>query len=100
NLTIADVVKRIAGETGRSPAQVALAWLRQRYPGVIPIVGARREDQIEDSLGCLDLTLSADQMERLDEVSEIELGFPHDFLAGENIRDLVYGGMWERIDRP
>ena len=35
----------------------------------------------EDNLGCLDLTLDIEQKARLDEVSKISLGFPHDFLA-------------------
>jgi aryl-alcohol dehydrogenase-like predicted oxidoreductase len=98
NFTIAEVVKAVAAETGRSSAQVALAWVRQRYPGVVPIVGARTAEQIADTLGVLDLGLTADQMDRLEQVSEIELGFPHDFLASESIRDVTYAGMRDEID--
>jgi aryl-alcohol dehydrogenase-like predicted oxidoreductase len=92
-------VATVAREVGRSPAQVALAWLRQRPVPVIPIVGARRLEQLRDNLACLDLVLDADQLWRLDEASEVELGFPHDFYANEMVRALVSGGMWDRIDR-
>jgi aryl-alcohol dehydrogenase-like predicted oxidoreductase len=83
NLTIAKEVQRIAKETNKTPSQVALSWIRhQRERGVIvPIVGARTQDQMKDNLGSLDLELSSDQLEALNEVSKIELGFPHNFLS-------------------
>jgi aryl-alcohol dehydrogenase-like predicted oxidoreductase len=93
NLTIAAEVEAVAKQLGRSPSQVALAWLRQRRGLVIPIVGARRVAQIEDNLGCLDFELSPPQVERLDQASRIELGFPHDFLASTFVRQMVYAGM-------
>ena len=71
----------------------------QRPGNVIPIVGARRREQIEDSLGAAGRTLDPAHLARLDEASRIELGFPHDFLAGDTVRDLVFGGFQERIDR-
>jgi hypothetical protein len=37
-------------------------------------------------------------VQRLDAVSRIEMGFPHDFFANEMVRSLSYGGMWDRID--
>jgi len=39
------------------------------------------------------------QLARLDEASHIDLGFPHDFLADENIQDLLFGGTQGIIDR-
>src|SRR5881392_2067627 len=46
-------VRAIAGEVGRSPAQVSLAWLRHRPIPVIPIIGARRMEQFKDNLASL-----------------------------------------------
>ena len=91
-------VKAVAGEVGRSSAQVALAWLRQRPTPVIPIVGARRLDQFLDNLACLDLTLTPEQVGRLDAVSHVELGFPHDFYGIDMVKALTYGGLRDRID--
>jgi aryl-alcohol dehydrogenase-like predicted oxidoreductase len=91
-------VQAVAREVGRSPAQVALAWLRQRPIPVIPIVGARRLEQFKDNLACLDLSLNKAQGERLDAASRIELGFPHDFYSRDMVRGFVYGGMGDKID--
>jgi len=91
-------VQAVARDVGRSPAQVALAWLRQRPVPIIPIVGARRLEQFRDNLACLDLQLNTSQVERLDTASQIELGFPHDFYGGDLVKGLVYGGLRDRID--
>ncbi len=98
NFAIADEVIKIADEIGRTPAQVALNWVRQKPGVIIPIVGARTAAQLKDSLGALDFRLSDDQMNRLDKISHIELGFPHDFLAQDNIRNIIYAGTYDRID--
>lgn len=81
DLGIAAEVVAVARELGRTPAQVALAWVRQGQGVIVPLVGARTRAQLDDNLGCLDFELSAAHKQRLDEVSRIELGFPHDFLA-------------------
>ena len=88
---------QVSQQTGRSLAQVALAWLRYRDVPVFPIIGARKLSQFEDNLASLSLALSAEQLKTLDEASQIELGFPHDFYQRELVRGLVYGGMRDRI---
>jgi aryl-alcohol dehydrogenase-like predicted oxidoreductase len=100
NLTIAGEVVRVAEEIGRTPSQVALAWLRAQPGVILPIVGARRLSQFQENLACLDVTLSADQLQRLDGVSKIELGFPHDYLRDEVIRQRLFGGAYPFIDNP
>ena len=91
-LAIAGEAKAIAGELGASTAQVALAWLLAQ-PGVVsPVIGARTAAQLQDSLGCFDVTLSLEHLARLDAVSKIELGFPHDFLRQETVQRFVRGG--------
>jgi aryl-alcohol dehydrogenase-like predicted oxidoreductase len=96
NLAIADAVNAVATDRGVSAAQVAIAWVRaQQARGVIvPILGARRHEQIEDNLGALRLELTAEELVRLEEVSRIELGFPHDFGAAR----LAYGDTRPLID--
>ena len=81
DLAIAEEVVKIAEQIGRTPAQVALAWVRQGPGVIVPLVGARTREQLDDNLGCLAFDLSPEQKARLDEASAIELGFPHDFLA-------------------
>lgn len=88
---IAALVAEIAAETGLTGSQIALAALRQlgRHPQVIPIIGASSVGQLQSNLGCLDVLLDDAQMARLDEASRIGLGFPHEFLASDAIRQLV-----------
>ncbi len=97
NIKIAEEVNKVAGETGYTPSQVAIAWLRQQSWGVIvPILGTRKLSQLQDNLGCLNLTLTTDQLARLDNVSRIDLGFPHDFL--ERGKKFVFGETFPFID--
>ncbi len=95
--SVAREVDRVAEELGKSSSQVALNWVRQRG-GVLPIIGARTLDQFRENCDCLDFRLEDDQIERLNKVSQIELGFPHDFLASEVPRNFLYGGLFDRID--
>ena len=97
NLEIAEAVVSVAEEIGCTPSQVAISWVRQQEGIVIPLVGARNLSQLRDNLGALDVELDADQLERLEEVSRIDLGFPHNFLSDPNILDIVSGGTWEQI---
>ncbi|MEV5705728.1 aldo/keto reductase [Actinoallomurus sp. NPDC052274] len=93
NLGIAEVVKEIATELGRTPAQVGLAWVLQN-PGVTaPIIGARTPAQLEENLGALEVDFTASQLARLDEAGAIELGAPHDMLASDHIRTVTKGDL-------
>ncbi len=101
DLKIAAVVLQVADEVGRSASQVALNWLRQqdgRFGSVIPIVGARKAEQLKDNLACVEFELTTEQMEQLNEASKIELGFPHDMLKSETVHKFAMSGSLEKID--
>ena len=98
-MRVGDAIVRVSEEIGRSPAQVAINWIRQQPGTIIPILGARAETQLKDSLGCLDFELSPDQLERLREASPIDLGFPRSFLESDHVRELIFGHTYELIDR-
>ncbi|MGP3975894.1 aldo/keto reductase [Streptomyces sp. 8N114] len=93
NFAIADVVKEVAAELGRTPAQVGLAWTLQNQGVTAPIIGARTPAQLEDNLGALEVDFTPSQLAGLDEASAIELGFPHDLLASDFGRTLTRGGL-------
>ncbi len=95
---IIDAVMQVAAQTGRSTAQVALAWLRQRPMPIIPIIGARRVEQLKDNLACLSLALGDAQLSLLNEASPVSLGFPHDFLAKHYVRTFIHAGLRDAID--
>jgi aryl-alcohol dehydrogenase-like predicted oxidoreductase len=69
NLGIMAEVVKIADEINRPPAQVTLRWLLQQKPVTIPIFSARTLEQCQEDLGCVDFSLSEEQMQRLDQVS-------------------------------
>jgi aryl-alcohol dehydrogenase-like predicted oxidoreductase len=95
DLRIAAEADAVADDLGVPTAQVALAWTRARHRWIHPIIGARTEGQLGDSIAALDLELPEDAVRRLDEASSFELGFPQDFIA--MAREFVYGPAVERF---
>lgn len=89
----------VSDDIGVASAHVALAWLRQR-PGVVevPLLGARRPDQLGDNLDGLELVLGSEQLDRLDEVRAIELGFPQAFLGSTMVRRFSTSDHYDRLD--
>lgn len=59
-------IAAVASEAGRSINQVIIAWMRQSKPAVLPIIAGSKVEQIKDNIAALDLTLTEDQMQRLD----------------------------------
>lgn len=71
-----DVMREVAAEHEVSVSQIALAWLLHQ-PGVTSIIiGAKRLDQLEDNLHSVQVRLTADQLQRLDEVSQLPAEYP------------------------
>jgi aryl-alcohol dehydrogenase-like predicted oxidoreductase len=97
-LKIAETVIDVAAEVGCTPAQAALSWVRQQPGVMIPLIGSTKVAQLQDNLESLKVTLSAAHLARLGAVSAIDLGFPHDFLASDEIKGIVYGGNFDKID--
>jgi aryl-alcohol dehydrogenase-like predicted oxidoreductase len=98
---IADTVAEVAGDVGATPAQVAIAWVRQQQERaeIVPIIGARTEAQMRENLGVLQVELSLDQLQRLEAASPIDLGFPHTFLVDDEVQDLIFGETRRLLDR-
>jgi aryl-alcohol dehydrogenase-like predicted oxidoreductase len=88
-LRIAGTVVEIADEIGCTPAQLAIRWVMHGRGVIVPLVGARTREQLDDNLGCLDVELSDIHLRRLDEASAIRMGFPHDMLAQMSARNVV-----------
>ncbi len=84
NLAIAAEVVAVADALGVTPSQVAIAWVRQGEGNIIPLVGARTEAQWAENLGALEVQLDDAHMQRLNAVSAIEPGFPHDMLRPQS----------------
>ncbi|MDA0272101.1 MAG: aldo/keto reductase [Proteobacteria bacterium] len=100
SLKIAEEVMRIAEEINATPTQVAIAWVLNGPANIIPLVGARTLEQWEQNLGCLDVELDESMMSRLNDISAISPGFPHNMLMSgmgnaknlDNHRKFTSGG--------
>jgi len=94
---ILDAMGAIAKDNGRSLAQVATNWVRQRnQTQVIPIIAARSAKQLADNLASLEWELTVEQIDSLDKAGHIDLGFPHDFLEGNRN---IFGATFDLIER-
>ncbi len=69
NVAIVEEIAEIGGEVGATPAQVSLAWLLAQGDDWSPIPGTIRVDHLEEDLGALDVTLSAEQVQRLTDIT-------------------------------
>ena len=77
NLALVEALRAIAAARGASVAQVAIAWVLAQGSDIVPLVGSRRRDQLDEALGALDIDLSDGDM------SEIEKAVPRDAAAGD-----------------
>jgi aryl-alcohol dehydrogenase-like predicted oxidoreductase len=77
---IIDELRRVAGETGSTAAQVALAWMLQRRRITSALVGARTPEQLTDNLRAIEVRLAEQQLDSLDQVSQLVLPYPYAFI--------------------
>ena len=61
-----EVLKEVALECGATPHQVIIAWMLQSSPAVLPIIAGSQPCQVKENIGALAVTLSEDQLERLE----------------------------------
>ena len=101
NFAIVDVVKEVAAELGRSPAEVALAWVTGRKGVSSVLVGASRVEQLTQNMAALDITLDEDQLRRLEEVSALPLLNPYFIFKMPS--EALFGGSrvsaWQGLER-
>jgi aryl-alcohol dehydrogenase-like predicted oxidoreductase len=67
NLGLVETLREVADGLGATPAQVAIAWVLARGEDVVPLVGSRRRDRLDEALGALDVTLDDATLARLEE---------------------------------
>lgn len=73
---IIDVMQPIAQQKGISVAQLALAWLLHQPAVTSVIIGAKKTEQLEDNLKAIDVKLTAEDLQKLDEVSKLQPEYP------------------------
>ncbi len=76
NLALVEAIREIARERGATVAQVAVAWVLGRGEDIVPLIGARRREQLAESLGAPGVALDPG------ELAAIEAAVPHGAAAG------------------
>ena len=82
NVKLVQRVAAVAGELGKTPAQVALAWVLAQGNDIVPIPGAKRRKHLEENVAAVDIKLTKDQLQRLEEA------LPKDAAAGKRYADM------------
>jgi aryl-alcohol dehydrogenase-like predicted oxidoreductase len=94
---ILDVMAPIAKAHGCSPARISLAWLLAKPVVTSVIIGAKRLDQLRDNLASVELTLTADELRELDQVSALAPEYPGWVLPFQGADRLGPSDRWERL---
>lgn len=95
---ILDSVVQIAGELGVTAGEVAIAWVAAK--GTLPILGPRSLSQLEQNLAAASVSLSDEQIARLDQASGIPPVFPYSMIHELGTRQRLAGGKLELLDLP
>ena len=80
---VVDALKKVSGETGKTPSQVALNWVMSKKGVTSPIIGVRNISQLEDNLGATGWKLTGEHMGILDEASQLFVSYPYDEASEE-----------------
>jgi len=95
---ILDTLIAIADEAGVTPSEIAIAWVAAK--GSLPIIGPRTLAQLENNLGAAKVTLSLEQVVRLDTASAVPPGFPYTVLNDPWTQQLYTGGKFDQFTAP
>lgn len=87
NLVLVDELQRVAEARGVTVAQIAIAWVLSRGSDIVPLVGARRRDRLDEALGALPLTLTDDDL------AQIEAAVPKGSAAGARYPEAMLAHM-------
>lgn len=98
-MKIGDKVVKIASQIGCTPSQVAINWVRQqKLAQIIPILGVRTYEQLQDNLGVLEFELSEEQIKEIDELTDFQVGFPRSFLNDDYVLELIHGKTYQNLE--
>lgn len=85
NLALVRRIEEMAGEKGCTAAQLALAWVVAQGEDIVPIPGTKRRKYLEENLAALEVTLTQEELRRIDEVA------PHGLAAGPRYPETMMG---------
>ncbi len=87
NLSLVEALRKVAEGKGATVAQVAIAWVLSRGDDIVPLIGARRRDRLNEALSALELRLDGS------DVAAIEAAVPQDAAAGARYPEALLAHM-------
>ena len=69
NMSVVDLLRRIAERKHAAPAQIALAWLLAQKPWIVPIPGTRKLERIEENIGAASVELTDADLREIDDLA-------------------------------
>lgn len=92
---ILDVIAPIAKAHNCSAARIALAWLLAKQVVTSIVIGTKRKDQLDDNIAAIELQLSSDEINQLDEASTLPPEYPGWMLDTQGADRLGQVNIWE-----
>lgn len=80
DIKVSKVLEKIANAKGTLMTSVAMAYVMHKSPNVFPIVGGRKIEHLKGNIEALSLKLSREEIDEIDEASNFQPGFPHNFI--------------------
>ncbi len=68
NQRLVEELKKIAAQKGATPSQIAIAWVLAKSPNIVPVIGARKQTQLAESLAALEIRLSPEDLTQIEGV--------------------------------
>jgi len=79
---VCDALEEIAKEVGtESITALAIAYHLHKLPYVFPLIGGRKVEQLKENIAALDISLTPEQVQRIEQASPFDQGFPNSFVG-------------------
>ena len=98
NINLSAEIAKIADQGDMTPAQLSINWQRAQSKNISCLFGARTLEQCKENLDALAFSISQEEIDQLNALTSIDMGFPRDFLDTPRVKEIVYGGNHSSID--
>jgi len=99
-----EVLDALSKETGKSITSLALAWVLHKEPYLFPIVGGRKVEQLIENIDALSISLTPEQIKRIDGAVPLHKGFPYEMFGSHpsesRMMNMCGSYQWPEGERP
>ncbi len=97
-LEIAQKLDELADELEIESSQLAFAWVKHQHQQMFPIAGVTKPQQLQSVLDAVEISLSQQVLDRIDEFTKIQPSFPQSFVANNNVIRLIHGETYPLLE--